>query len=64
MGMIEAKTSGDMCCSICNTKFNLDREPGLSGYIGILPFCLCQLCFHALEDMFEELILERIEASG
>lgn len=42
-------------CNICSCEFDIASEGGVQGYIGILPFSLCPMCFSGLMDMFDQL---------
>lgn len=39
-------------CSICSCEYDILLEGGLRGYIGILPICLCPMCFSGLDMLF------------
>ena len=45
----------DNICSICHCDFDMESEGGIQGYIGIIPFSLCPMCFSGLMDMYEQL---------
>jgi len=42
-------------CNICSCEFDMESEGGVQGYIGILPFSLCPMCYSGLMDMYEQL---------
>ena len=42
-------------CKICNCEFDIELEGGIQGYIGIIPFSLCPMCYSGLMDMYEQL---------
>ena len=42
-------------CNICTCEFDIEAEGGMQGYIGIIPFSLCPMCFSGIMDMFEQL---------
>ena len=45
----------DNICNICSCEFDVESEGGVQGYIGILPFSLCPMCYGGLEDMFTQI---------
>jgi len=45
----------DNKCSICHCEFDMESEGGIQGYIGIIPFSLCPMCYSGLMDMYEQL---------
>jgi len=42
-------------CKICDCDFDIELEGGIQGYIGIIPFSLCPMCYSGLMDMYEQL---------
>ena len=42
-------------CNICHCDFDIESEGGIQGYIGIIPFSLCPMCFSGLMDMYDQL---------
>jgi hypothetical protein len=45
----------DSTCNICTCEFDIESEGGIQGYIGIIPFSLCPMCYSGLMDMYEQL---------
>lgn len=45
----------DVTCNICSCEFDIESEGGIQGYLGILPFSLCPMCFSGLMDMYDQL---------
>lgn len=45
----------DNKCNICHCDFDIETEGGIQGYLGILPFSLCPMCFSGLMDMYDQL---------
>ena len=45
----------DNKCNICHCDFDIESEGGMQGYIGIIPFSLCPMCYSGIMDMFEQL---------
>jgi len=45
----------DNVCNICTCDFDIESEGGIQGYIGIIPFSLCPMCYSGLMDMYEQL---------
>ena len=45
----------DNTCSICHCEFDIESEGGIQGYIGIIPFSLCSMCYSGLMDMYDQL---------
>jgi len=45
----------DNVCNICECDFDMESEGGVQGYIGIIPFSLCPMCYSGLMDMYEQL---------
>lgn len=41
-------------CSICDCEFDIDREGGVTGDLGVLPVSFCPTCHSALYDFFAE----------
>ena len=54
----------DNICSICQCDFDMELEGGVQGYIGIIPFSLCPMCFSGMMDMFEQLNGDSDEHEG
>jgi hypothetical protein len=42
-------------CSICDCGFDLEEEGGVDGFIGILPFSLCPMCYSGLDMFYTEM---------
>lgn len=42
-------------CNICSCEFDIESEGGVQGFIGILPFSLCPMCYNGLMDMYDQL---------
>jgi len=42
-------------CSICSCEFDIELEGGIQGYLGIIPFSLCPMCYSGLMDMYDQL---------
>lgn len=42
-------------CNICSCEFDIESEGGIQGYLGILPFSLCPMCYSGLMDMYDQL---------
>ena len=42
-------------CSICECDFDMESEGGVQGYLGIIPFSLCPMCYSGLMDMYDQL---------
>ena len=42
-------------CNVCTGYFNLDKEGGVKGDIGILRVAFCPTCFAGVSDMCEQL---------
>ena len=40
-------------CNICEGVADLEKEGGIQGYIGILPFTLCVWCYAGMTDMVQ-----------
>ena len=45
----------DDTCNICSCEFDIESEGGVQGFIGIIPFSLCPMCYSGLMDMYEQL---------
>ena len=45
----------DNICSICECDFDMESEGGVQGYLGIIPFSLCPMCYSGLMDMYDQL---------
>ena len=45
----------DIKCNICHCEFDIESEGGIQGYIGIIPFSLCSMCYSGLMDMYDQL---------
>lgn len=45
----------DNNCNICQCEFDIELEGGIQGYIGIIPFSLCPMCYSGLMDMYDQL---------
>tara|TARA_R100000353_G_scaffold49177_3_gene39067 strand:+ start:2237 stop:2446 length:210 start_codon:yes stop_codon:yes gene_type:complete len=45
----------DNTCNICSCEFDIESEGGVQGFIGILPFSLCPMCYSGLMDMYQKL---------
>ena len=50
-----SRLTPDDTCNICTCAFDIESEGGMQGYIGIIPFSLCPMCFSGIMDMFEQL---------
>ncbi len=50
-----SRLTPDVTCNICTCEFDIESEGGMQGYIGIIPFSLCPMCFSGIMDMFEQL---------
>ena len=50
-----SRLTHDVTCNICTCEFDIESEGGMQGYIGIIPFSLCPMCFSGIMDMFEQL---------
>lgn len=51
----------DDICNICSCEFKIEEEGGMKGYIGILPFSLCPMCYSGIVDMVEKTTLDDSE---
>jgi len=45
----------DNTCNICSCWFDIESEGGVKGFIGIIPFSLCPMCYSGLMDMYQKL---------
>lgn len=45
----------DNNCNICQCEFDIESEGGVQGYLGIIPFSLCPMCYSGLMDMYDQL---------
>jgi len=43
--------SDEYICTICSGPFDIDKEGGITGDIGILPIAFCPTCFAGVTDM-------------
>jgi len=50
-----SRVEHDVTCNICSCEFDIETEGGIQGYLGILPFSLCPMCFSGLMDMYDQL---------
>jgi len=50
-----SRLTPDVTCNICTCEFDIEAEGGVQGYIGIIPFSLCPMCYSGLMDMYEQL---------
>jgi len=50
-----------MKCSICDGEFNIQKEGGVTGDLGILPVSLCPTCYSGMMDLFEQRFCEICE---
>lgn len=41
-------------CSICDCNFDIEKEGGIRGDIGILPVAFCPTCKAGIYDMVEQ----------
>ena len=46
----------DMDCSICDAKFDLDEEGGMTGYFGMLMVYFCPFCFSSMIDLSKQVL--------
>ena len=44
-------------CSLCNVEFDLEREGGITGYMGICRMEVCVWCHSGLGDLYDKLRL-------
>jgi len=42
-------------CSVCQCKFDIEREGGISGNFGILPVDFCPTCYACMVDMVHQM---------
>ena len=42
-------------CNICSCEVDIEAEGGVQGYLGIIPFSLCPMCYSGLMDMYDQL---------
>ena len=42
-------------CNICSCEFDIESEGGVQGFIGIIPFSLCPMCYSGIMDMYDKL---------
>jgi len=54
--------SNEYTCSICSGKFDLEKEGGTAGDIGILEVAFCPTCYAGIFDMVQQACLRCIEA--
>jgi len=52
---VMSRLTPDVTCNICSCDFDIESEGGIQGYIGVLPFSLCPMCYSGLMDMYEQL---------
>jgi len=57
-GMNLNDLSNTLNCNICACEFEIDNEGGIEGYIGILYFAFCPMCFTGVQDMCDSLRVE------
>tara|TARA_R110000824_G_scaffold42565_6_gene125236 strand:+ start:1475 stop:1693 length:219 start_codon:yes stop_codon:yes gene_type:complete len=50
----EEARSGEVTCSICDCRFNLQEEGGVAGYFGICPVAFCIWCYSSIVDMVQQ----------
>ena len=41
-------------CTICEIKFDIEREGGVQGFFGIIPVIFCEFCFNCVLDLAEQ----------
>ena len=46
---------GNRTCTVCDGPFDIIREGGIDGYIGILSAAFCPTCYAGIVDMVEQL---------
>jgi len=46
--------SDEYICTICSGSFDIDKEGGITGDIGILPIAFCPTCFAGVMDMADQ----------
>ena len=44
-------------CTICDGPFDLDKEGGTAGDLGMIPVALCPTCRAGMFDLFEQMRL-------
>lgn len=49
------EASNNLNCNICSCEFDIELEGGVQGYLGIIPFSLCPMCYSGLMDMYDQL---------
>lgn len=47
----------EFVCSICRGNFDIEREGGVRGYIGILPVAFCPTCKAGIYDFVAQTYL-------
>ena len=52
--MASEMTSGERVCTICEGEFDLDKEGGVDGYIGILAVAFCPTCKAGVMDFADQ----------
>jgi len=50
-----SRVEPDDKCNICSCEFDIESEGGVKGFIGIIPFSLCPMCYSGLMDMYDQL---------
>ena len=45
----------DTICNICQCDFDIELEGGIQGFIGVIAFTLCPMCYNGLMDMYDQL---------
>tara|TARA_R100000951_G_scaffold88626_1_gene76682 strand:+ start:41 stop:286 length:246 start_codon:yes stop_codon:yes gene_type:complete len=55
VGTTNMSLEPDNICSICECDFDMESEGGVQGYLGIIPFSLCPMCYSGLMDMYDQL---------
>ena len=50
-----SRLTSDVTCNICTCDFDIETEGGVQGYLGVIPFSLCPMCYSGLMDMYEQL---------
>jgi len=41
-------------CTVCESKFDIEREGGVQGFFGIIPITFCEFCFNCILDLAEQ----------
>ena len=41
-------------CTICDIKFEIEKEGGLQGFFGIIPVVFCEFCFNCVLDLADQ----------